>query len=476
MQKKFILNLLLLLALNLIIKPFAIFGIDAQVQNKIGEANYGIYFTLLNLSFMFNILLDFGINNYTTKQIAKHPEKAKFHIEHISLFKLLLFFFYIGATCTLSLALQLNTKQYYYLGLLLLSQFFITQIGFLRSHFAGLHLFKTDALFSVLDRFLFILFGGIVLLLPSLNLEKFILSQVAAYALSFIIGFIVLRNNLGKITFQWDWSLVKSIFRSSLPYALLILLMMIYNRQDSFLLKLWHADGDYQIGIYAQSYRLIDALFMFGMLFANLLLPIFSRLIHHKSNELAGLVHFSNKTLLAATTSVFVISFFFNETILNLIYQNTTTESFQILPWLMSGFIGMGLTLIYGTLLTADGQLKKLNYVSFAAILINFSLNFLFIPLEGALGTAKSFALTQLMVGLINFLIARRVFGLKLNIGAQLNWLLFTFLLLCVGYFIPKNTIGLMVFTFYAISLVFLLKIIDLKQMKNILLEKNQGL
>ena len=76
MQKKFVSNLILIVLLNLLVKPLAIFGIDAEVQNEVGAEQFGIYFSLLNFSFLFNILLDFGINNFTTKNVAQHPKIA----------------------------------------------------------------------------------------------------------------------------------------------------------------------------------------------------------------------------------------------------------------------------------------------------------------------------------------------------------------------------------------------------------------
>ena len=77
MQRIFFSNLMLMILLNLLIKPIALFGIDATVQNRVGPENYGLYFSLLNLSVLFNILLDFGINNYTTKHLAQDPEEIK---------------------------------------------------------------------------------------------------------------------------------------------------------------------------------------------------------------------------------------------------------------------------------------------------------------------------------------------------------------------------------------------------------------
>jgi hypothetical protein len=63
MQKKFFTNLTLLILLNLLVKPIAIFGIDVAVQNRVDAENYGMYFSLLNLSLLFNIFMDIGINN-----------------------------------------------------------------------------------------------------------------------------------------------------------------------------------------------------------------------------------------------------------------------------------------------------------------------------------------------------------------------------------------------------------------------------
>ena len=69
MKNKFFSNLVLILFLNMVIKPLYILGIDAEIL-KITEYNnpgaYGTYFSLLNLTFIFNIILDLGINNFNT--------------------------------------------------------------------------------------------------------------------------------------------------------------------------------------------------------------------------------------------------------------------------------------------------------------------------------------------------------------------------------------------------------------------------
>ena len=61
------------------------------------------------------------------------------------------------------------------------------------------------------------------------------------------------------------------IIKQSLPYAALILLMLLYNRSDAVILERIHVNGRIEAGFYAQGFRLLDALYMFGMIFAGLL-------------------------------------------------------------------------------------------------------------------------------------------------------------------------------------------------------------
>ena len=54
---RFYSSLGLLIILNVIIKPLWIFGIDRQVQNLVGTAVYGNFFSLFNFSIVFSCFL-----------------------------------------------------------------------------------------------------------------------------------------------------------------------------------------------------------------------------------------------------------------------------------------------------------------------------------------------------------------------------------------------------------------------------------
>ncbi|MFT7345034.1 MAG: O-antigen/teichoic acid export membrane protein [Lentimonas sp.] len=404
MQRKFFSNLVLMMVLNLLVKPIAIFGIDSGVQNRVGSEEYGLYFSLLNLAFLFNILMDLGINNFTTKSIAQHPKSVSKYIGKMMSFRLLLFFAYALITCIAGLLIGHGEYAFNLLVLLILNQFFVVLIAYARSHFSGLLYFKLDALFSVLDRIFLILICGSVFVFSTgdsaFQIEWFVWIQSICYLLTLLAAFYLLRKKIGRIKLKWNFPFSFAIIKQSFPYALLILLMMFYTRQDSIMIERIHPNGAFEAGVYAQGFRLLDAFFMFGMLFTSLLLPLFAQQIKDKLANIS-LLRLSGKMLISIAILISFLCYHHAETILGWIYENDIEQSVQSFRWLILAFIGMSISLIFGTYLTAEGDMKFLNLIAFIGIIVNLALNLYLIPSRGAEGAAYATLATQSLTSLI---------------------------------------------------------------------------
>src|SRR5690606_34268534 len=201
----------------------------------------------------------------------------------------------------------------------------------------------------------------------------------------------------------------KELIRKSIPYAVLIMLMMIYGRTDSVMLERMMHDKGYESGVYAQGYRLLDAGNMFAMLFAVLLLPMFSKMI--KENEkVHQLVYSSTRLILVFSIPLAIVVAFYPHEILNLRYEVVSDVSADSFTYLMYSFTGICITYIYGTLLTANGSLKQLNIMALIGILVNILLNLILIPEYGAKGAAVATCVTQGLTALIQFGIAQYLF------------------------------------------------------------------
>lgn len=447
MQQKFLSNLALLIILNLVVKPISILGIDAAVQNKVGAASYGLYFSLLNFTFLFNVLLDFGINNFTTKNVAQYPSLMSKYLGRIAGLRLILFVVYAIFTLFIALLLGYESEVYPILFVLIVQQFLISMIGYFRSYLSGMMLFKWDAVMSVLDRALLIVLCLVAFYLTHNNhlfsIELFIWIQFICYFISFVIGGFLVMKTVGRNRLQINKTFSFYIIKQSYPYAILIVLMILYTRIDSVMLERMLPSGAEQAGFYAQGFRLIDAFFMFAMLFSNLLLPIFSRMIKEKES-VVELFKTSAKLLVFGAIVLAALCYFNSHAILSLLYTNDIDQSAEPFQLLMITFVAMCIILIFGTYLTALGDMKMLNWIALIGLLLNVLFNVYLIPKFGVVGAAFSTLVTQFAVAIAQFIIVCKKLQIRFD-GFQIGAFVL-FVTVCFGsmYFLTSFQVHLL--------------------------------
>ena len=480
MQKTFWSNLLLIVLLNVLVKPFYLFGVDAQIQNTVGAEDYGMYFALLNFSFLFNILLDIGITNYNTKNIAEHPNTISRYIGSILGVKAVLGFSYAAITIGVALILDYGDLQMKLLGILVFNQFLVSIILYFRSNFAGLHLFKIDALLSVLDRTILIVICLFLLYTTAVDtpfqISWFVYAQTVAYGSTVLIGLLLTLWKIGIPKLKINKLFTYAILRKSTPYALLILLMMLYSRIDAVMLERILEDGKTQAGIYAQGFRLLDAANIFALLVAGLLLPIFARLIKDKAS-VAELLQTSSKLLIGISILIGLGGCFYAYELMDFIYHQERAAASIAFPWIILSFVPMASTYVFGTLLTANGSLKQLNIMALSGVGINIALNLILIPSKGAEGAAIATVSTQTFTALWQIFLTLKIFKLKVVSRDLIRMVIFT-LSLFVAFFMIEQFFSnnyfkiFSYFIFGTISL-FSLKLINLKELFIIIKSKS---
>ena len=477
MKRKFVTNLILLLFLNLLIKPFWIFGIDRTVQNTVGDESYGLYFALFNFSLILNILLDVGITNYNNRNIAQHNYLLPKHLSNIVGLKFILAIVYALFSLGIAAVIGYNRVQFHLLFFLVLNQFLISFTLYLRSNISALHLFRTDSLISVLDRSIMIVICSILLFTNlfeiTFTIEWFVYAQTIAYLLTTLITFGIVLGKSGKIRVRFDFKFFMVFLRKSYPYALLILLMSFYNRIDSVMLErlLPNSIGKEQAGIYAQAFRLLDAVSMFGVLFAGLLLPIFAKMIKEKEN-VGQMVQLSFTLLIVPAIIIAVSSIYYNVEIMQVLYTSNAENSAGLLGILMTGFIGIATTYIFGTLLTANGSMRHLNIMAFSAMILNIVLNLYLIPRYQAFGSAYASLITQIFAGGTQLILAIIILKLKPEITFIIRLLLFIGVVVVLGTIskqIDQWLYGYLVMLLASLLFAILLKVFNLRDLYKII-------
>jgi O-antigen/teichoic acid export membrane protein len=418
LKRKFVTNLILLVSLNLLIKPFWVLGIDRTVQNVVGAESYGLYFALFNFSMILNILLDVGITSFNNRNISQHRFLLHKHLSNIVGLKIVLAVVYAVFSLVIAAVIGYNKIQVHLLLFLIVNQFLISFTLYLRSNISALQLFRTDSLLSILDRTLMIIICSVLLFTnitgETFRIEWFVYAQTVAYVLTALITMLIVISKSGRITVRINRKFAMVFLKKSYPYALLILLMAFYNRIDSVMLERLLPDptGKQEAGIYAQAFRLLDAVAMFGALVGGLLLPMFSSMI--KRREPVGpIVNLAVVLLFVPSIIIAVSSLLYDRDIMALLYHSHVEDSADMLGLLMTGFIGIATTYIFGTLLTANGSIRELNFMAAGGMVLNVVLNLILIPKFFALGSAVASMVTQLATALTQVLIAAYIFKLR---------------------------------------------------------------
>ena len=472
MRKKFITNLLFLLVLNFLIKPFYILGIDAEIINRVGAETYGLYFSLFNFSFLFNIFLDFGINNFNTKNIAQNEHLLSKYFSKIFSLKLLLV---VGYVLLILCAGFLWGYSEYDLGLLFilaLNQGLVAIILYLRSNLGGSQMFFKDSIISVLDRFLMIVICSILLWGNITNkpfeIEWFVYAQTISYGITLLMAlfWVWKKSTYVKIKFNQLFSM--AIIRQSMPYALLILLMTFYYRSDSVMLEKMLDDGRVQAGYYAQAYRFFEAGNMVAYLFSVLLLPIFSKMIKARES-IVDLVDISFKIMFSGALILSVLCFQFGDEIMSWRYHDISSQSSALFSVLMFCFVCISSTYIFGTLLTANGDLKLLNVLAGVAVMVNIGLNLILIPKWQALGSAVASLITQIIVSITQIMVSKKRFDLRITFQWVIQFMVFTLGVFLIAYFshlhISNWVIAVLVFAVMSSTLALITRMIPMRRM-----------
>ena len=387
--------------------------IDRKVQNLLPNEEYGTYFSLTGYSLLFMILLDLGLTNYNNREVATDRVFYKTNFWSIIGAKTILTLAFFIIAAIVGLMIGFTPTDFLIFGLLALNQTLLSFNTYLRSNISAIHQFKMDGILSVIDRLFVVLSLGAIIwtsLFPmQLTIYTFILAQTVGLFLTFILSWLANNKYLGQAEFHFDRIKILNLLKKSLPYAGIIALMTVYTRLDSVLILKLLPNGRAEAGNYAMCYRLLDAAAIIGILLAGQLLPLFAANLINKA-RLQSITKWSSLILIPVLLVTF-ICFMESDWLIKLLYpekySKVVGQVFGILIWC---FPGMILVNIFGTLLTAAGEVKRINQMALAACIINIAGNLILIHSFGLKGVAITAVITQVFFGVMCFWGARSLY------------------------------------------------------------------
>lgn len=477
-SSRFYSSLGLLILLNVIIKPLWIFGIDRQVQNTVGTEVYGTYFSLLNFSIVFSFLLDWGLTIFFNRQLAARQEDFIGKAGSFLFIKLLFSILY--AAVVFAVAFLSGVRQWDILLNVIAIQILTSLFLFLRSMITAQQWFSTDAWLSVLDKGLMIILCGSFFYFPSvagvITIEKFLLIQTACTLVAVAAILIILFKRKIRI-FLWTKPLFdRSFLKPAFPFAVIVLLMSVHYRLDGFLLERIHQNGAYEAGLYAGAYRLLDAANMIGYLLASFLLPFIARQ-WSRGKKIDEVVLSSRHLIMIYSIVVVITVVFLAPWLQQVLYNNTDMEAITVMQWCLPALVGYSLVQVYGTVMTATGQVVQFCYIVLLSVILNIVLNLLLIPVCGAKGCCLAALISQGFCGTTAMFYVQKKSGINIRLRSLLMYI-FIAAILCGYYYWCGNIVTSKWVLIIGAGLITIagaifLKLVDLKKLRNIIKQNN---
>lgn len=430
MSKSFFKNLFWLQALNWLIKPVWIFAIERVVQMNLGDTAYGEYYVLFNLGLLFAVMLDLGLNSYISREIAAAGRLI--HKQRILGVRMAMGLVYILLVLLVGNFQMLDLRL---LVLIVINQVLASFTLMFRAVLQGRQRFIADSVLSVTDRFFAIIVCALFLYIPISENEFvanwvplftaksgifiFVFAQFVGYFVAFFTGFIwvqktnhaihpleneILNDGKEKKYLSAETSLKDWLIHIAW-FGVMALAMSFFTRIDTSMIHELSSsnnvnEGFFQAGLYAKSYRLLDAALIFSTLMSTQLLPLFTRNLA-LGESVISLLKIGAGIVFGVSVLSAIVAYFGGEFILQKLYYSDKTSlnslhaSWKIFTVLMTAFIPMALVHVFGTFVTALGEIKWLAILAIACVVVNVAINYVAIPISGAFGAAWSCLITQ---------------------------------------------------------------------------------
>lgn len=404
-------NLSLLFVINFAVKPIWVFLIDRKFQLTLGKQAYGQYFEFLYLIYIFALVLDLGLHNFTVKSISEWKENYKNYTAELWISKGILSAIFLGIVLVYLLTQISDSNHKWIFFLIAIEMLSFSLYQFLRTFVQGLQMLKLDSFLSSFDRIILILFGGGILAMIhngfQISIYHFIFFHIAAYIFCFLVVGFVLRKKISFTIDSYSPKQLIEIIHKGWPLIIIVLFMTIYSRIDVVLLGKMLPNGAEQCDVLALSLRIIDSAFNVLALLSVFLLPTVAY------NYTEGNLVYVRKVVLISCGIATLLSFGliftslgFGDLIYAKLYPQHTGYELAVFKQQVWCTLGVGWMYVFGSYLTATERYKELIVIVAIGVLLSLLSNIYAIPRYEAMGVAITSSFVQLTMGILHLLVA----------------------------------------------------------------------
>ena len=366
----------------------------ALAADILGRELYGQLEYLIEMALIFGVLIDFGLEQTLTRDLAKWKDRFRSVAEATLGFRFLTSLLaFVSIELVLSV-IDLAVRDRIYVlenGIAGVYCVVIFQLALGKALLRSRELLPAEAKINLVDRGLLVLIGiaalwlggGVPVLLGVYVLTACVALFLAWWTIARRVVSCRPRLNIG-LAVQWQ--------RTAIPIGLSAACILLLHRQDTAMVNI--IAGNAETGVYKAAYRPFEGLFLFPQMLAISCYPIVSAL-HAGGERIERLVARFLRLLFFVSVPMAVGGTAIADSFIGQIYPEYHPDSVSvliILVWSLPCIFG---NFLLGTILNATNRQTKNFYASAIAMAANFVFNIPAILYFGADGAALVTILSQ---------------------------------------------------------------------------------
>ena len=353
----------------------------------LGEEEYGKFSFALALAMIFETVIDFGLKEITTREIARNRPAAQALVAQTFGLKLVLA---VVASVGLVVAASLLRPEpdvrlaCYLLGAASILRSYLLTV---RYTLQGIERFGLDGIVVGVDRLLLLVIG-VGVLAGGFGLIGLAVAFVAARVISLSAACVLVAAQIGSFRPAFDAARWLELQRRALPFGAFVVVLYLYSYADTVMLGVMR--GDLETGLYNAAYRVYEGLANVGMVLQTVLIPRLSR--YHATSRTAH-ARLSRNGLLAGgllALPTAAVGFVVAGPVVILLFGPAYAASGGVLQLLAAGLVVvLPLSVLHAVALSAGAGGWLLRTAVIGCVL-NVGLNLVLIPRFGMHGAAAA--------------------------------------------------------------------------------------
>jgi len=371
---------------------FFLFFIIAS--RHLGTKNFGILSFCISFVTMLNLITDWGMGYYLSREVARDKSLTEFFTSNIFTMKVILSLIAILMVFVLSISLNLSpdTKRSLYVmsPFILFNTLWLLEIAIFRAYEKMEYIAIGKICYAII-----LALGGIVLKLQHLRTEYFSLLYLFAISITFFLSCIILSKKFTKFTFNYNFSAWRSIIKNSIPFGLSAIFVTFYYWNNSTFILKWK--GEEAVGWFNAPYRIVLGLATFGIAFSEALYPAISRyFVSLQIERIKTILSLGFKYITTFILPICLLVFIFSNELIFLLFGSSYFPSISALKILIWWCFFIYINSISSSFFNATNRAHCVARQTALSAAVNLIFNLILIKKFGLLGASCSLVVAEL--------------------------------------------------------------------------------